>query len=81
MRPVLVTAQKGFVDAYTAGRRWAVQAHLAGTYKGAEDIISGVMQNNPYKGERARKDFIEGVSSWVNTQTSMVNRATASEAL
>lgn len=52
-----------FKSAYSKGR-------YAGTDicngKSIEDVVLHHMQNNPYKGEKQRKDYIKGVSDFCN---------------
>jgi hypothetical protein len=67
--------RKGFVDAYTAGRRYAIkklkeQREAQGNgEQSPETVISLAMQENPYTGTSARVEFLAGVRSWISTQT------------
>lgn len=62
------------VTAKEAGRRFAIgqirtgNFHATGNGPLLEDVIFLAMQYNPYISARAREDFYQGASEWVNLQ-------------
>lgn len=60
-------------NAYKVGEQTAIQN--VKLYESAEELIFDAMKSNPYKSEQSRKDYIEGVSSWVNLHYARLNRS------
>lgn len=62
------------VTAKEAGRRFAIGQLRTGNFYATgngpllEDVIFLAMQHNPYTGTKAREDFYQGASEWVNLQ-------------
>lgn len=53
-----------FKSALDEGR--AVARHEVIKYECPEEFILEAMASNPYKSEKSRQAYIEGVSEWVN---------------
>lgn len=52
-------------SAFDMGRKYAA-THMSEERVFPERVIFKAMRNNPYISNKARKDFVEGASSWVN---------------
>ena len=63
-----------FKDAYTQGKRYAASLAKTVQYTLVEDLIFIAMENNPYKSEKTKKAFFDGVSEWVNMLGRIENR-------
>ncbi len=61
-----------FTNAFDAGLSIARRNVI--NYERPEEFIFVAMENNPFKSEKSRKSYIEGVSSWVNTVGELRNR-------
>lgn len=61
-----------FTSAFDTGYATAIREVIK--YERPEEFIFVAMANNPFKSEKARKGYIEGVSSWVNRAGELRNR-------
>lgn len=57
----------GFKSAYETGRSFAREEIELGHYTDRQDMALRAKSRNPYKGEKARADFEQGSSDWVET--------------